>query len=122
MPWDSYAAGLFGYIDKVKTGKPNFGYIDKRKPGGIDWERRFEFIDKLITGRLTCADAGLYSDADGHVWLPHSTDQGVEQCWRCGCLKLHVMLGHISYRAGFFFTKDRPPSPCRKHRRSNCPI
>ena len=65
-------------------------------------------------------------DEDGHVWLPYKQhyDWQVEVCWRCRCLKIHMGGGRIKYKYGMFqlMGKDQPPSPCRKHRKSNCPI
>ncbi len=63
-------------------------------------------------------------DEDEHIWLPHPSEPAAEVCWRCRCLKMHGTGGRIKYRSGFipFLLKDHPPSPCRRNRKSDCPI
>ena len=63
-------------------------------------------------------------DSHGHVWIPYKQHMGlrVEVCWRCRCLKIHSRY-NVQYKYGLSpFGKKNPPSPCVKHRKSECPI
>ena len=65
-------------------------------------------------------------DSQGQVWIPHKRhyDWDVAVCWRCRCLRITMPDGRIRFKKTGFLSalKTKPPSPCRKHRKSECPI
>ena len=69
--------------------------------------------------------ADLVHDAHGHVWMPYKRhfDWYVETSCRSRCLRVTMAGGQVKYKKGnFSLLKDSPPSPCVKHRKSECPF